>query len=254
MASEPSSEGFGFRGQARGRPFETFEGAERSASLPSPARTRISDLVYEELSEAIRSLRLPPGAPLSEPAVAAWLEVSRAPVREAFTRLADQKLITIAPQVGSRVAPISMSGVEDAVFIRNALEKSAFEQAITFDDLDTTELHSLVDRNREAAMRGDAEDFFESDEQLHQLVFALAGVPRMWQVVRGTKVQLDRLRRLNLSGALTNAEVLDEHQGIVDALDARDAIAGARMIHRHSHRILTDTTKLREEYPDFFVA
>ncbi|GAA1963932.1 GntR family transcriptional regulator [Microbacterium deminutum] len=238
---------------SRGRPAHALEAAAPVTAIPTPTRTRISDVVYEELREAIRSLRLPPGAPLSEPAVAAWLEVSRAPVREAFTRLADQKLITIVPQVGSRVAAISMSGVQDAVFIRNALEKSAFEQAIALEHLDTTELQALVDRNGAAALRGDAEDFFASDEQLHQLIFALAGVPRMWQIVRSTKVQLDRLRQLNLGAAMANAEVLAEHQGIVDALDAQDAVAGAQIIHKHSHRVLTDTTKLREEYPDFFL-
>ena len=254
MSSESSPDGFGFRGQARGRPSDTFEGAVRPAGMPSRARNRISDLVYEELSEAIRSLRLPPGAPLSEPAVAAWLEVSRAPVREAFTRLADQNLITIVPQVGSQVAPISMAGVEDAVFVRNALEKAAFERAIAIDPLDTSQLQALVDRNREAAEHGDAEGFFESDEALHQQMFALAGVPRMWQVVRGTKIQLDRMRRLNLSAALTNAEVVAEHQQIVDALESRDAAAGARVIFQHSHRILTDTISLRQDNPQFFVA
>src|SRR6476469_2072241 len=141
--------------------------------LPIAARVRISDFVYAELIEAIRELRLTPGTPLSEPAVAASLQVSRAPVREAFTRLADQSLVTIGPQVGSRVAPISMAAVNDAVFIRSALEKSAFQQAIGFDDLETAELQELADRNRDAATRGDQEEFIQTDEELHQLVFAL---------------------------------------------------------------------------------
>ena len=200
MSQEMPGEQVAFRTQSRGRPFETLDGAVPLSMVPRHTRTRISDLVYDELSEAIRSLRLKPGAPLSEPAVAAWLQVSRAPVREAFTRLAEQELVTIVPQVGTRVAPISMRGVEDAVFIRNALEKSAFEHAINLDDLDTKELQELVNRNRDAALNGDAEEFFDIDEQLHQLVFALAGVPRVWQVVTGTKIQLDRLRRLESPG------------------------------------------------------
>jgi DNA-binding GntR family transcriptional regulator len=243
------------RNQVRGRPLETLEKARRPALPPSGrSRGRMSDYVYEELSEAIRSVRLAPGAALSEPAVAAWLNVSRAPVREAFTRLADQGLLSIIPQVGSQVAPISLGEVEDAVFTRNALEGSAFQQAITLVDLDTTELQGIVDVNREAAARGDAEEFFATDEALHQLVFALAGVPRLWQVVRGTKIQLDRLRRLNLDAALGNEEVVAEHQAIVDALNHRDGSAGARVIHQHSHRILSDTITLRGEFPDYFVA
>lgn len=217
------------------------------------ARPRMSDLVYRELSESIRELRLVPGAALSEPAVAAWLEVSRAPVREAFTRLADQGLVTIVPQVGSRVAPISMSEVNDAVFIRCALEKSAFERAIGIDDLDLSALQEVVDSNREAAERRDADAFFQTDEELHQLVFAMAGVPRIWQVVRGAKIHLDRLRRMNLETALANPQIPAEHQQIVDAIRARDEVAGLRVIQRHSTRINDDTQSLRLDFPDYFV-
>lgn len=217
------------------------------------ARVRISDFVYTQLSEAIRDLRLAPRTPLSEPAVAASLQVSRAPVREAFTRLADQGLVTIVPQVGSQVAPISMRAVHDAVFIRSALEKSAFQQAIRSEHLDTTELQSLVDRNREAARRGDADEFFRTDEEVHELVFALAGVPQIWQVVRGAKVHLDRLRRMNIPSAITNGEVTAEHQLIVDALTSRDEMTGLSVIHRHSTRIIADTGRLREEFPDYFI-
>jgi DNA-binding GntR family transcriptional regulator len=217
-------------------------------------RVRISDFVYSELSEAIRDLRLPPGTPLSEPAVAASLQVSRAPVREAFTRLADQGLVTIVPQVGSQVAPISMASVNDAVFIRSALEKSAFQQAIGFEDLDTAALQELVDRNRDAAAAGDQEAFIQTDEELHQLVFALAGVPQIWQVVRGAKVHLDRLRRLNLSAAIANPEIAAEHQLIVDAMTRHDEAGGLRVIHRHSTRIIDDTGKLRQEFPDYFIS
>lgn len=184
--------------------------------------------------------------------MAAWLEVSRAPVREAFTRLIDQGLIVTVPQVGSRVARISMRGVTDAVFIRHALEKAAFERAVTREHLDTTEMQVLVNHNREAAMRGDEEDFFVTDEQLHEQLFVLAEVPQMWKVVRGTKIQLDRVRRLQLRPAMANEKVLEEYQLIVDALDDRDAVLGATVIYRHLHRALPDTARFREGHPDLF--
>lgn len=239
--------------QKRGRPAQSLQGASPRMPVVGRSRARISDLVYEELCESIRSLRLPPGAPLSEPAVAAWLNVSRAPVREAFTRLADQQLINIVPQVGSQVAPIAMTGVKDAVFVRCALEQAAFSQAIALDSFDAAQLQRIVDRNREAALAGDAEGFFETDDDLHQQLFAIAGVERTWQVVRGTKIQLDRLRRLNIPSAMVNGEVLTEHQEIVDALRRRDALNGAAVIYKHSHRILTDTASIQAEHPEFFV-
>ncbi|KRC59257.1 hypothetical protein ASE14_15965 [Agromyces sp. Root81] len=226
--------------------------APRQLRRPGASRGRISDYVYDELCEAIRYLRLEPGAALSEPAVAAWLNVSRAPVREAFARLVEHGLVSVVPQVGSQVAPISMREVGDAVFIRNALETSAFQQAIGTADLDTTRIQQLVDENREAAARNDIEAFFETDEQLHHQVFTLAGVPHLWQFIRGTKLQLDRLRRMNLEAAIANEEIVHEHQQIVDALARRDEAVGVQVIHQHSSRILVDTEKLRDEFPDYF--
>ena len=240
------------RNYSRAPGLATLDATRQVRARPGRAGGRISDYVYDELSEAIRDLRLKPGAALSEPAVAAWLNVSRAPVREAFARLVDHGLVTVVPQVGSQVAPISMQEVGDAVFIRNALETSAFQQAIDSSELDTTEIQRLADENREAAGRNDVEAFFATDEQLHQQVFTLAGVPHLWQFVRGTKLQLDRLRRLNLDAAIANDEIVHEHQQIVDALARRDEAVGVRVIHQHSSRIISDTENLRGEFPDYF--
>ena len=218
----------------------------------SGPRHRISDAVYEQLSESIRNLQLPPGAPISEPAVASWLHVSRSPVREAFTRLVDLGLITVVPQVGSHVAPISMREVEEAVFIRGALETRAFQRAISLGQPDVTEIQRHVDANRAAAQARDTEAFFNTDEALHQNVFVLAGMPRLWNLVRGTKIQLDRLRRLNLAGAVLMPELVDEHQQLVDALHDRDEAAGIAVINHHAGRIFTTVEEHRTNHPDYF--
>jgi GntR family transcriptional regulator, rspAB operon transcriptional repressor len=216
------------------------------------ARYRISDAVYEQLSESIRQLRLPPGTSLSEPAVAASLNVSRSPVREAFTRLVDLGLITVVPQVGSSIAPISMQEVEEAVFIRSALETRAFQRAIEDDAPDTTEIQRLVDANRAAATARDPAAFFATDELIHQNIFVLAGMPRLWDILRGIKLQLDRLRMLNLHLAVANPELVDEHQDIVDALRERDEARGVADIHRHATRVFLTVGRLREQYPSYF--
>ncbi|MBW8871436.1 MAG: GntR family transcriptional regulator [Leifsonia sp.] len=218
---------------------------------------RLSDGVYAELSEAIRSLELPPGTKLSEPTLAARLGVSRVPVREAIARLADQRLVTVTPQVGTRVAPILMSEVESACFIRSSLEAGALRQAIARragrqPGLDLDELHGILASNHAFFDATDAEGFFATDELLHQAVFALAGVPQVWEVVRGVKVHLDRLRHLHLPHAMTSSDIIDEHTQIVEALERGDAVAGEAVIRRHAYRIIADSGELRVQYPDYF--
>jgi DNA-binding GntR family transcriptional regulator len=208
--------------------------------------------VFETISEAIRSLKLPPGALVSETGIATQLHVSRSPVREAFTRLTDQGLIVVSPQVGGQVAPISLQEVVEAVFIRTALETSAFQRAISAGAPDTTAIQRVADENRAAAARRDIEAFFDTDEQLHQGVFELAGMPRMWQIVRGTKMHLDRLRRLYLPKAVETPGLCEEHQHIVDALRDRDEAAGVSVIRNHASRVFDLIETYRTENPTYF--
>jgi DNA-binding GntR family transcriptional regulator len=229
------------------------------SGAPRVAGDRLSDSVYSELSEAIRSLELPPGTKLSEPTLAARLGVSRVPVREAIARLADQRLVTVTPQVGTRVAPILMSEVESACFIRSSLEAGALRQAIGRGaglgaGLDLGELRGILAANRRYFDAGDAEGFFATDERLHQAVFALAGVAQVWDVVRGVKVHLDRLRHLHLPHAMASSDIMDEHARIVEALERGDAQGGEAVIRRHAYRIIADSDEIRAQYPGYFPA
>jgi DNA-binding GntR family transcriptional regulator len=212
----------------------------------------ISDYVYVQLSEVIRDFRLLPGASISELGVGEWLGVSRSPVRQAIARLVDLGLVKVVPQVGSYVAPISIQEVEEAAFIRSALETSAFQRAISASAPDTSQIQAYVDANRIAAQAQDLEAFFESDEKLHQSVFELAGLSRIWEVVRRTKVQVDRLRRLTLPRVIDNPALVEEHQNIVDALRTRNEKLGVTVIQRHATRIFHTIEEHRSMYPDFF--
>jgi len=62
-------------------------------------RTNV-DSVYDYLYEEITTMRLLPGAKLSEAEIAKLFEISRQPVRDAFSRLENQDLLLIRPQIG----------------------------------------------------------------------------------------------------------------------------------------------------------
>lgn len=213
---------------------------------------RLSEAVYVLLSEAIRSIRLPPGTPLSELAVAEWLNVGRSPVREAFKRLVDLGLVSVTPQVGSQVAPVSIHDVEEAIFIRGALETGAIQRAIRQEELDLTELNLILAENSAAFERADAEAFFETDDHLHEQIFALAGLPHIWEVIRGAKFQLDRLRRLYLQVFVQERQIMCDHEEIVAAIRLRNEAEGMEVVHNHAYRILEASEDLRKAHPNFF--
>lgn len=222
--------------------------------LRVPARERISDRVHDELESAIRELRLVPGAVLSETELSQQLGVSRTPLREALSRLVDQRLVTVIAQVGTTVSLISLSEVAEACFIRSALETAAFRRACETEAPDVAGLRRILTRQEQAMADQDANAFFESDEDLHQEVFRLSGYPTVWTLVRGSKSQLDRLRRLHLPEVLASRQVIDEHIRIVQLLEARDPTAGAALIEHHAFQILGMVSRVRAEHPEYFTS
>lgn len=224
----------------------------RPLTLAARRQGRTSDQVCAELTTAIRDLRLLPAAELSENSLAAQLGVSRTPVREALARLADAGLVEVTPQVGTRVAPISMIEARQAQWVRECLETQAFTLACGEPELDLVALDTSV-RTQRAALRGkDLDRFFRSDEQLHAEIFRLAGQPGAWDIIVRGKIHLDRLRRLSIPSAAAVGELIREHRAICAALADRDAARGTQLIRTHARRVLDLQPALREAHPNYF--
>jgi DNA-binding GntR family transcriptional regulator len=217
-----------------------------------PVRVRTSDRVYEQLMLAIRDLRLPPGASLSETELSEQLRVSRTPLREAIARLVEVGLVSVVPQVGTRVALIKLADVEQAQFVREHLEVAAFEAACRRDDADLSVLQDNLDRQEAARKRGDFDAFFDADEAFHEAIFELSGYPGAWRAIQPVKLQLDRLRRLSLPAPSTVAELIAEHREVVTALEAGDVRRGKKAVSTHARRVLRYGPTLQQEHPEMF--
>lgn len=229
---------------------------DKFTALPSLSRStggrRISDRVYHELALAIRNVQLAPGELLSESDLARQLNVSRTPVREAIARLADAGLVNVVPQVGTSVARIRIGDVTQACFVREALEVGAFERATRDEDLDVSVLRQVLQRQDAALIAGDGDGFFTTDEDLHAEIFRLGGVPSAWDVVRRSKLQLDRFRRLNLREAIGSRLLFEEHVRIVDLLESRNVLEGRMVLVRHANRLLDNASDTLERFPEYF--
>jgi GntR family transcriptional regulator, rspAB operon transcriptional repressor len=212
---------------------------------------RTSDRVYAELAAAIRDLRLPPGQGLSETELAVRLGVSRTPVREAISRLVDAHLVSVVPQVGTRVCLIGLDEVMQAQFIREHLEVAAFCAACAQPSRDTALLTQALRKQREAHRADDFGAFFAADEDFHAQIFALSGHPGAWEAVQRSKVQLDRLRRL-APESLTVQNLIRDHSGIAQALERGQIYQGRKLVTRHARRVLDYAPVLQARYPGYF--
>lgn len=125
---------------------------------------------------------LPPGAQLSEEALALRCEVSRTPVRDALRRLESDLLIRRSESQRSFVADWSDDDIEDAFELRAMLEAQAARRAAT--RIAPAQLEALRHHNRliGAAIAGERPDipaFLDNNRAFHEIILTAAGSSRL---------------------------------------------------------------------------
>jgi DNA-binding GntR family transcriptional regulator len=209
--------------------------------------------VYERLRDAIVSTGLEPGQQISENELAEALGVSRTPVREAVARLRDDQLVEVVPQLGTFVSRISVAGVDDAQFLREALECSAVRLAAERADAgDLAELGALITRQELTRDAGDPDGFFLLDDELHSTLCELSGRPIAWTVVARANGHLNRVRRLSLAHPSYIAEMIDEHKAVVDAVGRGEPDSAEQALRHHLRMVLSDLPNIRRDHPEYF--
>src|SRR3546814_20201054 len=130
---------------------------------------------------------------LSEQASALRLNVTRSPLREAFISLGEAGLVRILPQRRTLVVKISQHSVEDARFIREAVECAVAREAAKIrDPVALGRLTDSLTRQRRAARAKDVQGFFSLDAEFHQSLAEAAGRPAAWRAVADAQRREDR--------------------------------------------------------------
>ena len=210
--------------------------------------------VFEALRQAIVQLQLRPGNPLSEAEIGRQLGVSRQPVREAFIKLAETGLVEIRPQRGTFVRLISIREVGNARFLREAIEVAIVKKAaVEAGEADIAALRALIAQQRAVAVHGDNAAFLRLDEKFHQAIARSADCDDVWRVLEGLKAQMDRVRYLSLPEATPLETIIEQHEGVVAAIERRSPEAAEDAMHRHLSEILLSLPKLATRHPAYFV-
>jgi DNA-binding GntR family transcriptional regulator len=222
---------------------------------PDTAALPIAQRIVAKLRDAIVTMRIKPGEKLSEQDIADRFGVSRQPVREAFIKLAEAGLLRVLPQRGTLVVKISVAAVEDARFVREAIECAVAREAATRrTPADLVALAGILDDTAAAVDTAASDRIFDLDEAFHRRLAATAGRPHAWHVVVDQKVQMDRVRYLDLGDSIPARIVLAQHRDILAAITAGDAVAAEASMRDHLREILTSLPRLAARWPGLFEA
>lgn len=220
--------------------------------LPRGKRGGAVAQIQDVVRDAIVRLDLAPGEEIDKVALCERLNVSRFPVSEALGRLADEGLVEILPQRGTRVRRINLADCREAMFIRRALESEVIRKVAASSNEELIEtLRDNVVQARRAMKNDDRATFHTLDLELHDVLIDAVGYERVRLAVHAARAKLDRLR-LFLCTPARQVSTLTEHETIVAALSKHDARAAAEAMELHLDNVFAELSRFRPEHPEAF--
>jgi len=226
----------------------------RSADLRLDRSRHAAPQVFEKLRELIISLELEPGTALSRIELAEAFGLSQTPIRDALSQLRDEGLVDIFPQHTTEVSRIDITAARQAHFLRRSLELEIVHVLADREDAGLIDrLNAHIETQRGLLGPDRYPRFIAADQAFHREMHDAAGVIGLWDFEQRYSGHVDRLRRLHLPEAGKAERILRDHQRIVDAIAARDAVAAQSALREHLSGTLNQIEEIRQRYPNFVV-
>jgi DNA-binding GntR family transcriptional regulator len=208
-------------------------------NAPAIDRRLLRDDVYHRLRDAIVDGSLAPDEQLRDGELAAWLGVSRTPVREAMLRLAEAGLVVAQPGRSTTVSSLDLRDVRDARDVVAAMHELAVREAVG--SLTPADLEAMYEANRrfrEAIEQGDVEAALRADDELHGIPVAVASNRALAAVLDQFTPVVRRAERLRFS-SLGGRASLARHDELIRLCAAGDADQAAAVAFDTWHSLPT---------------
>ncbi|WP_027954874.1 GntR family transcriptional regulator [Halobacillus kuroshimensis] len=202
------------------------------------------EIAYEKIKRAIMLKRLVAGQRVTEDWVSNELEMSRTPIRAAFTKLENEGLIELVPHRGAFVCSPSDKELEDVFNLRIVLESYAAELAVhQMTSEHFQQMDRLLDEEVKAYEDKDYEEFLRINALIHAYPAQVAGNRFLLQEIQRLNQWSDCyliLRDNFYTTAMDEVLSVPEHLEVVKALKKRDVAASKKAIEAHMLSTLTD--------------
>jgi DNA-binding GntR family transcriptional regulator len=195
--------------------------------------TSLTEAVYEALRESIITLRDPPGAALTENGVASRYGVARPTARAAVERLVSEGLLRREAHRAAQVPRLDRTDIEDLYSARLVIEEAAILALAKRGYVPPTAMAAQREIE-DFAVRGEDAPFARPDMLFHQALVVGHGslrLSRMHDLIMG-EIQLC-MGQLQSHHLLRAKDIMTQHRGLIDAIEARDGELAGFLIRRH---------------------
>ena len=215
-----------------------------------PSDVPVRQQTIDALRQLILNFQLKPGQRLVEREFIERLGVSRTTFREAIRELAAEGLLTVVAQKGARVSMLSLDEATDLYDVRAALESIVVTRFVErASDREVRALKASVRNFRRVAGRTtDILELLRAKEAFYDILIGGARSNALQQLLDGIKARAHALRATSLSHPGRVKETSAELEGIVAAIEVRDAALASQLCAEHVRNACrTALASLREE-------
>lgn len=196
-----------------------------------------SDTIYAHIFDAILEHRLAPGTKLSEEALGEIFGVSRTIIRRELMQLAHEGVVSIRPNRGAIVANPSVEEARQILYARRLVERAITELVVqNATDKQLKALRELVKEEQDCFAKGESGTGIRLSGEFHLKLaevadnMPLAGFQR--SLVSQTSLIIAQYEKVTRSHCS-----FDEHNELLDAIEARDTDRAVSLMIRHMDHI-----------------
>ncbi|GLT11338.1 transcriptional regulator [Sulfitobacter porphyrae] len=194
--------------------------------------------LHEELIDAIREQivdgRLTPGTKVPEKDLCAQYGVSRTPLREALKVLATDGLLTLEANRGAWVSKITQEDLDEVFPVMGALEALSGELACKhITDAEIRKVRTLHNEMVKYYQKRDLANYFAVNQRIHEAILAAARNDTLSSQYRSLATRVRRARYVANMTEERWAQATDEHEQIMQCLEARDGLHLSVVLKSH---------------------
>jgi DNA-binding GntR family transcriptional regulator len=211
--------------------------------------SRTTERIVESVTTAIVERRLMPGTKLAEQKIADIFRVSRTIVRQALNRLSRDKLVTLEPARGARVAEPSVEEARQVFEVRHMLESALIRRlAATINPEQVAELRQHLAAERASVNAGPVAGRTRLLADFHAVLARMLGNETLAELLDELLSRCS-LIALMYQSAHSAEHSFEEHVAIVDALERHDARAAQKLMEAHLRNV-EQNLRLDPRVPD----
>ncbi|HIU77260.1 MAG TPA: GntR family transcriptional regulator [Candidatus Pelethocola excrementipullorum] len=210
------------------------------------SKQTLKQVAYQEIKEKILNCEYEPNSFLNEDFLCEELGMSRTPVRDALSRLEQERLVSILPKKGFFVSPVSQKEINmvfegrlllEPYFLLNYCADMPADVISRMKDI-SAQYHRAIESNEK-------KDYYRLDNEFHQCIVSQCTNIYLIRTYEDLQNQDRRLRIMTGSSIEERLLItIQEHKQILDCIIAGDLEGAAEAMRKHLGNSKSSTARI----------